>query len=117
MQLASAGPHFLMSFPCGHSNVMQMPKATRLVVVPNPQGVHARPADLFVKLAHRYQSKIEVIKDGECVDGKSILHMLTLDAVKGTELRLEAEGPDADEALSALADLVAKGFGELEESA
>lgn len=95
---------------------MQMPKATRLVVVPNPQGVHARPADLFVKLAHQYQSKIEVIKDGECIDGKSILHLMTLGAVEGTELRLEAEGPDADEALNALADLVSRGFGELDDS-
>lgn len=93
---------------------MNMPKATRLVIVPNPQGVHARPADLFVKLAHQYQSRIDVIKDGECVDGKSILHMLTLGAVEGTELRLEAEGPDADEALTALAELVSRGFGELE---
>jgi phosphocarrier protein len=79
--------------------------AFRIVVVSNPQGLHARPADLFVKLASQYQSTIEVIKDGERVDGKSILAILTLAAVQGTQLRIEATGPDADVALDAIADL------------
>lgn len=86
--------------------------AFRTVVVGNPQGLHARPADLFVKLASRYQSIIEVIKDGERVDGKSILAILTLAAVQGTQLRIEATGPDADAALNALADLVLRNFGD-----
>jgi phosphocarrier protein len=82
------------------------------VVVTNPQGLHARPADLFVKLASRYESTIEVIKDGERVDGKSILAILTLAAVQGTHLRIEATGPDADDALQALAELVVRNFEE-----
>ena len=73
--------------------------AFRTVVVTNPQGLHARPADMFVKLASKYQSNIEVIKDGERVDGKSILAILTLAAVQGTQLRIEATGPDAEAAL------------------
>ena len=60
-------------------------KISRTVVVTNPQGLHARPADLFVKLASQYQATIEVIKDGERVDGKSILAILTLAAVQGTQ--------------------------------
>jgi len=84
----------------------------RKVVVTNPQGLHARPADLFVKLASKYQSKIEVIKDGERVDGKSILAILTLAAVEGTELCIQATGPDAAEALQALAELVVRNFDE-----
>jgi phosphocarrier protein HPr len=84
----------------------------RTVVVTNPQGVHARPADLFVKLASQYQSRIDVIKDGERVDGKSILAILTLAAVEGTQLEIEATGPDAAAALGALADLVARNFDE-----
>jgi phosphocarrier protein HPr len=84
----------------------------RTVVVGNPQGLHARPADLFVKLASRYQSTIVVIKDGERVDGKSILAILTLAAVQGTQLRIEANGPDAEDALTALAELVLRDFDE-----
>ncbi len=84
--------------------------ASRTVEVTNPQGLHARPADLFVKLASRYQATIEVIKDGERVDGKSILAILTLAAVQGTQLRLEANGPDADAALQALTELIVRNF-------
>ncbi len=82
----------------------------RTVVVNNPQGLHARPADLFVKLASQYQATIEVIKDGERVDGKSILAILTLAAVQGTQLRIEANGPDAGAALEAIADLFQRDF-------
>jgi phosphocarrier protein len=86
--------------------------AYRTVVVTNPQGLHARPADLFVKLASRYESTIEVIKDGERVDGKSILAILTLAAVQGTNLRIEANGPDAEAALQALTELIVRDFDE-----
>jgi phosphocarrier protein HPr len=85
---------------------------TRIVVITNPQGVHARPADMFVKLASQYESKIEVIKDGERVDGKSILAVLTLGAVEGTRLQIEVSGPDAEAALAALTDLVLRDFDE-----
>jgi phosphotransferase system HPr (HPr) family protein len=87
-------------------------KAVRTVVIRNPQGMHARPADLFVKRAAQYQSTIEVIKDNERVDGKSILAILMLAAVAGTELRLEAIGVDAESALDSLEELVNQGFGE-----
>jgi phosphocarrier protein HPr len=90
----------------------QEPKAVRTVVIRNTQGMHARPADLFVKRAVQYQSNIEVIKDNERVDGKSILAILMLAAVAGTELRLEATGVDAEAALDSLAELVNQGFGE-----
>ena len=91
---------------------MNESRAVRKVVVCNPQGLHARPADLFVKLAARYESKIEVIKDNERVDGKSILAILTLAAVEGTELMIEAIGSDANEAIDALAELVIQNFAE-----
>jgi len=87
---------------------------TRTVVVNNPQGLHARPAEVFVKMASQYQAKIEVIKGGQRVDGKSILNILTLAAVMGTELRLEATGPDAQVALDALAELFKGNFAENE---
>jgi phosphotransferase system HPr (HPr) family protein len=74
--------------------------------VANPQGLHARPADLFAKLARRFGSTIEVVKDGKRVDGKSILDVLTLAADKGTMLTIVARGDDADEAVEALVRLV-----------
>jgi phosphocarrier protein len=89
---------------------MADPIATRTVVVGNPQGLHARPAELFVKTASRYEARIEVIKEGHRVDGKSILNILTLAAVQGTELCLEATGPDAQAALDALSELFARNF-------
>lgn len=89
---------------------MADPVVTRTVVVGNPQGLHARPAELFVKTASQYQARIEVIKDAQRVDGKSILNILTLAAVQGTELRIEASGPDAQAALDALSGLFERNF-------
>ena len=83
---------------------------SRKVVVTNPQGLHARPADQFVKLASRFASRVELVKGSERVDGKSILSLLTLAATEGTQLSIEATGSDAEQALEALADLVAHNF-------
>jgi len=91
---------------------MDQQKAQRTVVITNRQGMHARPADMFVKLASRFESRVEIIKDSERVDGKSILAILTLAAAEGTTLVIEATGPDADQALDALAELIAHKFAE-----
>lgn len=88
--------------------------ATRTVTVINPQGVHARPADLFVKLASQFAARIHVRKGHDQVDGKSILGILTLAAEQGSQLIIGATGPDADEALMALAELVEDGFHEVD---
>ena len=90
-------------------------KALARVVVTNPQGLHARPADLFVKCAMQFESKIEIIKQSERFDGKSILEILALAAVQGTELSIEAVGADADAALKALAKLFERDFAEEED--
>ncbi len=87
-------------------------KAVRTVTIINRQGLHVRPADMFVKRAIGFQSKIEVVKGNERVDGKSILAILMLAADAGTELRLEATGPDAEAALDALVELVSQKFNE-----
>jgi len=84
--------------------------ASKTVVIKNEQGLHARPADLFVRTASRFEASVEVIKDGERVDGKSILGILTLVAERGTQLSIEAKGRDAEDALTALARLVEEGF-------
>lgn len=87
----------------------------RTVVVRNPQGLHARPADALVRLASQYDSNILIGKGGELVDCKSILSLLTLGAAQGTELSLSAEGVDAESALQSIEELFAAGFDEINE--
>lgn len=84
------------------------------VVLVNKHGLHARPSHLFVQTANAYASQLRVgKKDGaERVDGKSIMGMMMLAAECGSTLELTANGPDADELLRALAELVAARFGE-----
>ncbi len=91
---------------------MNDPIVSQTVEITNPQGMHARPADLFVKRASQFVSQIDVVKDGERVDGKSILSILTLVAEQGTLLGIEARGPDASDAIRALVELVEQGFVE-----
>ena len=86
---------------------------SRVVTIVNPQGMHLRPADLFVKTANRFQAEVFVSKGSDKIEGRSLLSLLTLGAVQGSQLTLHATGPDAAEAVSALADLVAQGFGEM----
>ena len=84
----------------------------RRVRIVNPRGMHARPAGRFVALSRQFVARIRVRCRGEEVDGRSILSLLMLEAVQGTDLVLVARGPDADEALDALAELIAQGFDE-----
>ncbi len=74
--------------------------------------MHARAAVKFVQLAAHFKSDIRVLKDGTAVNGKSIMGLLTLVAAFGLTVTIEAEGPDAEAAAVALADLVDNGFGE-----
>ena len=69
-----------------------------------------RPAYLFAETASKYESKIEVVKDGTRIDGKSVLSILTLGATQGSQVSVEATGPDAQDAVQALGDLLMSGF-------
>lgn len=83
---------------------------TRAVVIENPQGLHARPAELFARLASTFEARIVVMREDQCADGKSILEILTLGVQPGTELVLEAHGNDAQQAIDALTKLVRENF-------
>ena len=83
-----------------------MPIVKKQLTVKNKQGLHARPAALFVQLANRFDSRITVIRDKEKVNGKSIMGILMLGAEKDSEIIIEAEGNDAQLALSELEKLV-----------
>ncbi len=82
------------------------------ITVSNKLGIHARPAAQFVKMASEFKAEIRGEKDGEEVDGKSIMGLMMLAAGHGSVLKMIAEGPDADEALQSLEDLVVRNFGE-----
>ena len=92
----------------------QMTEANRTerVTINCPEGLHTRPADQFVRLAKRFQSVIEIAKDGKQVDGKSIISILTLAAEQGSELTIRARGDDAEEAVEALVGLIESDFAE-----
>ena len=84
----------------------------RVVPIVNRLGMHARAAAKFVSLASQYAADIHVSRDQQRVNGKSIMGVMMLAAAQGSEITIEAEGEDADEALDALAGLVADRFGE-----
>ena len=78
----------------------------------NELGLHARAATKFVQTANRFQCDVEVEKDGQAVNGKSIMGVLMLVASKGTTIHVRCKGPDAAGCLAALRELVAARFGE-----
>ncbi len=80
--------------------------ATRTVTVKNKQGLHARPAALFVQVANKFDSKITVMHDAERVNGKSIMGILMLGAEQGSEIIIVAEGKDAELAVVELERIV-----------
>lgn len=84
----------------------------RTVIVSNTQGLHARPADLLVRLANQFDATVMIGRGGEMVDCKSILSLLTLGAAPGTELSLTAEGDDAENAIDSIEQFFLRGFDE-----
>lgn len=74
----------------------------RSLIVKNKQGLHARPAALFVQIANKFDSKILVRKGKRKVNGKSILGILTLAAERGSRISIEADGKDAERAIQEL---------------
>jgi phosphocarrier protein len=76
------------------------------VVITNAAGLHLRPATAFAELARLFQSSVSVFKDGQRVDGKSPLDMMLLAAEQGSELLVEAAGPDAGNAVQSLVELL-----------
>jgi phosphocarrier protein HPr len=78
----------------------------------NKLGIHARPAALFVKTANRFQCECFVEKDGETINGKSIMGLMMLAAGPGSKITVTCEGPDANEALDELEALIKRKFDE-----
>ena len=86
----------------------------KTVTIRNKLGLHARAAVKFVNLANRFGASVKIVKDGDEIDGKSILGILTLAATQGTTIRLITAGKDEEAAMAALAELIANRFDEKE---
>ncbi len=87
-------------------------KIDKEVTIVNPLGMHARPAAMFVRIASRYRCEIWVEKDGEQINGKSIMGLMMLAAGQGSKLLIRCDGPDAEKALEELEQLIAARFNE-----
>lgn len=76
------------------------------VKIKNPQGLHARPASLFVKIANKYESDVVVRKGADTVSGKSIMGLMTLAANRGSVIEIEVSGVDAEPAMRELEEFL-----------
>jgi phosphocarrier protein len=87
-------------------------KIEKEITIVNRLGLHARPAAMFVRIASRYRSEVWVEKEGEQINGKSIMGLMMLAAGQGSKLTIRCEGPDADKVLEELEELIQKKFNE-----
>jgi len=91
-----------------------MDKLTKKLAIKNKLGLHARAAALLVQTVNRFEAEVTISKDGQTVDGRSIMGVLTLAATQGSQIAVEAKGKQAGEALRAVEKLVDKRFFENE---
>ena len=94
------------------SDTAPIQKVEKDVPVINRLGLHARPAAMFVRIASRYRAEIWVSKEGEEINGKSIMGLMMLAAGQGSKLHIRCEGPDAAKALAELEELINARFHE-----
>jgi phosphocarrier protein HPr len=87
-------------------------KIEKEITIINRLGLHARPAAMFVRIASRYRSEIWVEKEGEQINGKSIMGLMMLAAGQGSKLLIRCEGPDADKAMVEIEELIQRKFNE-----
>lgn len=83
---------------------------TKTLVLTNEEGLHARAAALFVRTANRFQSEITLSLEGEEVNGKSIIGIMSLSAFEGEEITIKTEGSDEEEAMESLENLISSKF-------
>ncbi len=86
--------------------------AAKTVKVKNKTGIHARPASMLVDAAQDFESKISLVYDGQEVNAKSVMGVMSLAVTHDTRVTLKAEGPDAQEALATLEKIIDNKFGE-----
>jgi len=89
-----------------------MPTVERQVTICNQLGLHVRPAAQLATTAMRFRSDVWLLRDGQTINAKSSLELLTLAAVLGSVLTVRAQGDDAEEAVTAIVNLIASRFDE-----
>jgi len=87
-------------------------KIEKQITIINRLGLHARPAAMFVRIASRHRSEVWVEKEGEQINGKSIMGLMMLAAGQGSKLTIRCEGPDADKVMEELEELIKQKFNE-----
>jgi phosphocarrier protein HPr len=87
-------------------------KLEKEIMIINRLGLHARPAAMFVRIASRYRAEVWVEKEGEQINGKSIMGLMMLAAGQGSKLTIRCEGADADKVMEELEELIRKKFSE-----
>ncbi len=87
-------------------------KIEKEITIINRLGLHARPAAMFVRIASRFRSEVWVAKEGEQINGKSIMGLMMLAAGQGSKLIIKCEGPDADKVMEELEELIQQKFNE-----
>ena len=87
-------------------------KIEKEITIVNRLGLHARPAAMFVRIASRYRSEVWVEKEGERINGKSIMGLMMLAAGQGSKLKICCEGADADKVMEDLEELIRQKFNE-----
>jgi phosphocarrier protein len=90
----------------------QSQKIEKDIQIVNRLGLHARPAAMFVRIASRYRCEVWVDKEGEEVNGKSIMGLMMLAAGQGSKLHIRCEGDDAAKAMKEIEELIQAGFNE-----
>src|SRR5213078_3510336 len=94
------------------SRVASSQKIEKEISIVNRLGLHARPAAMFVRIASRYRSEVWVEKEGERINGKSIMGLMMLAAGQGSKLTICCEGADADKVMEDLEELIRQKFNE-----
>ncbi len=89
-----------------------MPELTEVMAVVNSMGLHARPAAKLVQTVLQFESDVQINVNGQRVNAKSIMGLLTLAAAQGTRMIVTVQGADAEQAMQAVRELIASGFGE-----
>ena len=95
-----------------NKDAQSVQKVEKEIPIVNRLGLHARPAAMFVRIASRYRAEVWVSKEGEEINGKSIMGLMMLAAGQGSKLRIRCEGLDAEKALEELETLIKAKFNE-----
>ncbi len=93
---------------------IETPDHVRDLTIVNQRGLHARASARMVKLVEQFDAQVEVSRDGQTVGGNSIMGLMMLAACTGSSIHVETAGPQSEEVMAAIVDLVEHGFGEID---